>query len=88
MNSPSIDVPLVHKPGQLPLGQHGVVEVESGVLPDVGFPEAQGFDDPVELLVAIVVLGGPESVGHTLQAVHNRAGKVIGGVDAANKHIG
>lgn len=84
-NAPSVHVSLLHEPGELPLGQHGVVEVEPGVLPDVGLPEAQGLDDPVELLIAIVVLGGSESVGHALQAVHDGTGKVIGRVDAGER---
>ena len=74
---PSVHVALVHEPGELPLGQHGVVEVEPGILPDVGLPEAQRVDNPVELVVAVVVLGGPEGVGHPLQAVHDGAGKVV-----------
>lgn len=82
LNLPSFDVSLVDKPSELPLGQHCVVEVESGVLPDVGLPEAQGVDYPVELLVTIVVLCGPQSVCHTLQTVHNGAGKVICWVDS------
>lgn len=51
------------------------------------FPDAEGVDDPVELLVAVVVLGGPESVGHALQTVHDGAGKVIGRVDSEGKGV-
>lgn len=86
-NLPSVHVSLLHKPGELPLGQHGVVEVESGVLPDVRFPDAQGVDEPIELLVTVVVLGGPEGMGHALQTVHNGAGKVVGRVDSEGKGV-
>lgn len=84
-NSPSLNVSFVDKPRELPLGQHRVVEVEPGVLPDVRLPEAQRVDYPVELLVAVVVLCGPESVGHTLQAVHDGAGEVICWVDSGEE---
>lgn len=76
-NSPSIHVSLVDEPGELPLGEHSVVEVEPGVLPDVGPPEVQGVDHPVELLIAVVVLCGPQGVGHPLHAVYDGAGKVV-----------
>ena len=79
-DSPSVHVALVHEPGELPLGQHRVVEVEPGVLPDVGLAEAQRVDHPVELVVAVVVLGGPQGVGHPLKAVHDGAGEVVGRV--------
>lgn len=51
------------------------------------FPDAQSVDDPVELLVAVVVLSGPESVGHTLETVHNGAGKVVGWVDSERNGV-
>lgn len=84
-NTPSVHVSLLHKPGELPLGQHSVVEVESGVFPDVRLPEAQGLDDPVELLVTVVVLCGSERMGHALQAVYYGTGEVIGRVDAGKR---
>lgn len=65
-NSPSINISLVNKPGELPLGEHRVVKVESGILPDVGLPKAQSIDYPVELLVTIMILSGPKSMGNTL----------------------
>lgn len=86
-HSPSFDVSLLHKPGELPLREHGVVEVESGVLPDVRLPDAQGVDEPVELLVAVVVLGGPEGMGHALQTVHDGTGKVVCRVDSEGKGV-
>lgn len=84
-NSPSVNVSLVDKPGELPLGQHGVVKVESCVFPDVRLPEAQGINYPIELLITIMVLCGSESVGHTLQAVYYGTGKVIRWVDSGEK---
>lgn len=36
---PSTDQPLVHKPGQLPLGENRVLQVESAVLINVRLPE-------------------------------------------------
>jgi len=74
---PSIHVSLLHEPGELSLGQHGVVEVEPSILPDVRLPEAQRVNHPVELFIAVVVLCGPEGVGHPLQAVHDGAGEVV-----------
>lgn len=54
-------------------------------------PLTQGVQDPVVLLVSVVILGGPESVSHVLHTVHYRAGKVIGGVHSEKsqqiKHI-
>lgn len=79
-NSPAVYVALIHKPGEFPLREHGVVEVEPSVLPDVGFPQTQGIDYPVELLISVVVLCGAESVGHTLNAVYDGAGEVVRGV--------
>lgn len=84
-NTPSVHVSLLDEPGEFPLGQHGVVEVESRVLPDVRLPEAQGIDDPVELLIPIMVLRGSERMGHALQAVYYGTGEVIGWVDAGKK---
>lgn len=85
INPPAINVSLVNKPGELPLGQHSVVEIQSGVLPDVRLPEAQGINYPVELLVTVMVLRGPESMSNTLQAVHDGAGKVVRWVDAGKQ---
>lgn len=84
-NPPSVHVSLLDEPGEFPLGQHGVVEVESCVLPDVRLPEAQGINDPVELLVTIMVLRGSERMGHALQAVYYGTGKVVGWVDAGKR---
>ena len=55
-------------------------------------PLTQCIQDPVVLLVSVVILGGPESVSHVLHTVHYRAGKVIGGVHSEKlqqqiKHI-
>lgn len=87
-NLPSVDVSLLHEPGELPLGEHRIVEVESGVLPDVRLPDAQGVDEPVKLLVAVVILGGPESVGHSLQTVHDGTGEVICRIDSGRTRSG
>ena len=43
-------------------------------------PLTQCVQDPVVLLVSVVILSGPESVSHVLHTVHYRAGKVIGWV--------
>lgn len=87
LNPPSINVSLVDKPGELPFGQHSVVEVQSGVLPDVRFPDVQGVDKPVELLIAIMVLCGPKSMSHALQAVHNGTGKVVCWIDSGREDM-
>lgn len=37
-DSPAIHIALIHKPGEFPLGQQRVVEIEPSVFPDVGLP--------------------------------------------------
>lgn len=71
---------LVNEPSELTLGQHCVGHVEPRVLPDVEFAQAQRVDEPVELVVSVVVLHSTQAVGHTLYTVHNRAGKVVCGI--------
>lgn len=79
-NSPSIHIALIHKPGEFPLREQSVVEIEPSVFPDVGLAQPQGIDYPVVLLITVVVLCGAERMGHILNAVYNGAGKVIRGV--------
>lgn len=82
---PPVHISLIDKPGEFPFGQHCVVEVEPGILPDVGLPDAKSFNKPVELLVTVMVLSGPESMSDPLQTVHNGAGKVVRWVDSGRK---
>lgn len=84
-NSPAFHIALIHKPGEFPLRQQSVVEIEPSILPNVGLPQPQGIDYPVELLVSVVVLCGAESMGHTLNAVYDRAGEVICGVHSSTR---
>ena len=84
-NSPAIHIALVHKPCEFPLGEHGIVEIEAGILPDVRLTQPQGFNHPVELLISIMVLSGTKSMGHALYAVYDGAGKVICGVNPGEK---
>ncbi len=79
--SPSRDIALLHKPSQLPLGEDGVLEVEATVFVDIGLPDGQVGAEPGVLGVTVVVLRGPQGVGHALNAVHNRTGKVVRGVN-------
>lgn len=80
VDSPAIDIALVNEPGELALGEHSVVEVEPGVLPDVGLAQTQRLDHPVELVVAIVVLCCAQRMSHALHTVNDGAGKVVRGV--------
>ena len=59
---------------------HGICHAESGVGVDVRLPEAQSVDEPEELLVPVHVLRRPQGMGHSLDAVHDGASKVVGRV--------
>ncbi len=43
----------------------------------------QGITHPVELLIPVVVLGGTQSVGDSLNAVDDWAGEIVNGIDPA-----
>ena len=60
---------------------YGVCQVKSCVCVDVWLPETASVNEPVELLVAVHVLGRTQRVRHPLDAVHDRAGEVVGGVN-------
>lgn len=77
---PAIHIALVDKPSELPLGEHSVVKIESGVLPDVRFTQTNGIYYPVELLVSVVVLSGTQGMRHPLNTVHNGARKIVCGI--------
>ena len=47
---------------------------------DVNATKTESVLQPVELLVAVVVLCRPQCVGHSLNTVDNRTGEVVGGV--------
>ena len=51
---PPINYSLINQPGELPLGHHRVGQVQPGVSPDVRLPQAQGINEPVELIVPVV----------------------------------
>ena len=86
---PCIHPPLhqssLHKPGQLSLGQDRVDEAEAAVVPDVHPREARPHrllccENPVELVLPVLVLAGSECVCDALQRVHKWAGTVVGWV--------
>lgn len=57
------------------------------VLPNVGFPEAERVDEPVELRVSVVVLHGAQHVRHALYRVHDRAREVVCWVDSVQTYF-
>mmetsp|Transcript_24367 Transcript_24367/g.45749 ORF Transcript_24367/g.45749 Transcript_24367/m.45749 type:complete len:487 (-) Transcript_24367:1158-2618(-) len=77
---PPGDVPVVGEPGELALAQLRVHEVHPGESVDPDSPEKKRVLNPRVLLVPVVVLGGPEGVGDSLDAVHDGTGEVVGGV--------
>lgn len=87
-HAPSIYQSFVHEPGKFSLGQHRVVEIQPTILPNIRLPDAQSFNDPVELLVSVVVLCGPQGVRDAFDAVHDGAGEVIGRVDTGKHQHG
>ena len=78
---PAVHGARVHQPGQLPLGHERVGEVEPRVGVDVRLADPQRVNEPVELLVAVHVLGGPQCVRDSLHAVHDGTREVVGGID-------
>mmetsp|Transcript_45127 Transcript_45127/g.86310 ORF Transcript_45127/g.86310 Transcript_45127/m.86310 type:complete len:390 (-) Transcript_45127:963-2132(-) len=74
---PAWHAPRVHEPLQLALGEHRVHKVEPRVLPDVHLPDAHELLHPLELRVAVGVLGGAQGVRHPLRGVHVGAGAVV-----------
>mmetsp|Transcript_106955 Transcript_106955/g.255250 ORF Transcript_106955/g.255250 Transcript_106955/m.255250 type:complete len:279 (-) Transcript_106955:565-1401(-) len=77
---PAIHVAVVHEPRQLPLGEDGVGELGLCKLHHLHFPRAGGFQHPIVHGSSVLVLNGPERVGHALKRVHHGAGEVIGWV--------
>jgi len=77
---PTVNNSFIHQPGQLTFRHHRICEIESGVGPDVRLTNAECVNEPVELVVPVHVLRGPEGVGDSLHAVHDGAGEVVGGV--------
>lgn len=77
---PSLHVTLVHEPGELSLRQHGLDEVQAGELHQVHLAQSHGLLQPLELLVAVLVLRGSHGVRDSFDRVDDGAGKVVGRV--------
>lgn len=77
---PAPDVAGVNDLGQLALGQHSADEVETSETPVVNLAELELGDEPLVLSVAVVVLGGTESVCDTLERIDDGAAEVVGRV--------
>lgn len=45
----------------------------------------QLLNKPVVLRIAVVILRGPECMRHSFNTVHNRTGKIIGGIHSVDK---
>ena len=45
------------------------------------------LDKPVILRIPVMVFCGPESVSDSLDAIHNRTGKIIRGIYSVDKRI-
>ena len=82
---PSTDHTLLHDPPQFSFREHRVLQVQPAVLVDVRFSYLVLCTKPGVLGVTIVVLGRTKGVGHALKAVHDWTGKVVGGVNPAEK---
>jgi hypothetical protein len=63
---PSPDLAAVDDLGELTLGQEGLDEVHAGKVPVVDLPQVEVLQDPLVLLVRVVVLCGAQRVGNTL----------------------
>mmetsp|Transcript_794 Transcript_794/g.1886 ORF Transcript_794/g.1886 Transcript_794/m.1886 type:complete len:353 (+) Transcript_794:112-1170(+) len=70
---PSSDESLFHEPCQLALGEDGEHEVHSCECVDADTSQPQCLEDPLVLLIAVVVLRGAEGMGDALEGVHDGA---------------
>ena len=78
---PATDNSLIYKPGQLPLTEKGLDEVEPGEIPDMDLPQVQSIQEPPVLWVAVTVLDSSERMCHALELIDQRAGEVVCRVD-------
>ena len=78
---PAVDQAFLNEPRQLALGQNGVLQVQSRVLPNVDATESQGVDEPEILIVPVVILGRTQRVRNALDAVHDRTCEIVGRVN-------
>ena len=78
---PAVDVALVNEPLDLALGEHALLEVEAGELPDVDLAEVHDLLEVLEHRVAVDVLAVTERMSDAIVGVDNRAGEVVGRVD-------
>ena len=76
----TIDEFLLDEPGQLSFAEDSVHEVHLPEAVDVNTTKTESVLQPVELLVAVVVLCRPQCVGHPLDTIDNRTGEVVSGV--------
>ena len=80
---PSRHVPIVDQPEQLPLAQHGVVQLEPGELGLLRRPLESGLPhQPVVELAVVLELEGAERVGDALERVGQPVGEVVQRIDA------
>ncbi len=76
---------MLDKHKQVSLKDYRVCEVESGVCVDVGLPETNGVNEPVELLVPVHVLGCAQGMSNSLDTIDNRTGKIVGRINLSKE---
>lgn len=77
---PAPDVASVNDLGELTLGQDCADKVQTSEAPVVNLAELELLDEPLVLGIAIVVLGGTQSVCDALDRVDDGAAEVVGRV--------
>mmetsp|Transcript_20193 Transcript_20193/g.42292 ORF Transcript_20193/g.42292 Transcript_20193/m.42292 type:complete len:229 (-) Transcript_20193:1509-2195(-) len=77
---PASHLAVLNEPRQFPLTKLCVHEVHAGKTVDPDPPELEGILKPRILLIPVVVLGRPEGMRDSLDAIHDGAGEVVRGV--------
>ena len=78
---PPVDEALFNKVGQLSLRENSVLKVQTGIGPNVWFPQTELVNEPIVLVIAIHVLGGSKGVSDTFDRIDNWTGEIVSRID-------
>jgi len=74
---PSVNESVLDEPSQFPFWQDRVGHGQASVFPDVRFAQTQRVNEPIVLLVTIVVFSGTKGVSHIFYAIDDGAGEIV-----------
>mmetsp|Transcript_127 Transcript_127/g.207 ORF Transcript_127/g.207 Transcript_127/m.207 type:complete len:216 (-) Transcript_127:382-1029(-) len=77
---PSSHPSLFDKPRELAFGHDGVIEIDARKGVDTDAAQAESLENPLILLIAIIVFGGTQGVRDTLQRIDDWTRQIVGGV--------